>query len=422
MKAILCILGFLFFIKSNAQTFDCSSKIKAYQEILKSPKSKDAFDIWTEVRKNCPKENEAVYTDGIKILQYKIETAPAGEKEKWVRDLMKLYDQYHKNFPSSVPEFQVYKGMALVNNKIDAKDEIFGLLDSGFNTSAKNVTDVKAIYTYFSIYCERFSAGDKKITANSVLEKYTMVSSLLTQLINSNPENSDYKTALNAVDILIKDIATCENLADFYAKNYTANQENADWITSALASLSGNCASKPIFLTLAEKLYSLRPTAQSAGFMALANTKLRKLAEATKFYEESAELQTLPAEKAKTYYTLATGFSASDPSKSKEYINKALASDPKMGKAYLYLSQLYINASKDCGKTEFEKKAVAYLAIQTAQKAGIVEPMLKPSADKMIENYAPKALTASEISKEKMNGKSITLGCWINETISFPNK
>ena len=82
MKAIIFILGILFITNSNAQKFDCSSKIIGYQELLKEKKIRESFDIWSEVRKNCPKENEAVYTDGIQILHYKIENATADEKEE----------------------------------------------------------------------------------------------------------------------------------------------------------------------------------------------------------------------------------------------------------------------------------------------------------------------------------------------------
>ncbi|UPT69437.1 MAG: hypothetical protein M0D53_09525 [Flavobacterium sp. JAD_PAG50586_2] len=281
---------------------------------------------------------------------------------------MKLYDQYNKNFASSIPDFEVCKAMALVNNKIEAKDEIFTLLDNGFTKASKSVTDAKAIYTYFSLYSERFNAGDKKITSNSVLEKYSMVNALLTQLQASHPENNNYKTAQNSINNLIKEIATCENLADFYTKTLEDNKENTDWLTSALVSLSGKCSAKPIFLTLAEKLYSIKATSKSAEFMALANLKQRKFPEAIKFYNESAELQTNPLEKAKTYYTLATGLLANDLPKSKEFLNKALASDPKMGKAYIFLAQLYMNAAKDCGKTDFEKKQSVILLSRQLKK------------------------------------------------------
>ena len=432
MKAIIFILGVMFITNSNAQKFDCPSKMTEYQELFKAKKIAESFDTWTAVSKNCPKENEAVYKDGIEILQYKIDNAAsAEEKEKLVRDVLKLYDQYNKYFPLTTQDFEVNKAMTLVANKIDAKEEIFTLLDRGFTKASNKVTAANAIYTYFSMYCEKFNNGDKSITSNSVLEKYTLVNSLLNQLQAAKPDsndseqakqNRDYKTAQTAINRLIKDLATCENLDVFYTKNYTENQENGDWITSALLSLSGKCSAKPIFNTLAEKLYAMKVTAQSANFMALANLQQRKFPEAIKFYNESAELQTNPIEKAKIYYTLATGLLATDLPKSKEYLKKALSSDPKMGKAYLFLAQLYSNSANDCGKTDFEKKAVYYLAIQTAQKAGVAEPRLKPTADKAAKDYEAKSLTASEISKAKMNGKLVTIGCWINETITFPAK
>lgn len=125
MRAIIFILGILFVTNSNAQKFDCSSKTGEYQELLKDKKFTESFAIWNDVRKNCPNENEAVYTDGIQILQYKIDAAADSEKEKAVRELMKLYDQYNKNFPSSIAHYEVQKAVALIDNKIEAQDEIY---------------------------------------------------------------------------------------------------------------------------------------------------------------------------------------------------------------------------------------------------------------------------------------------------------
>jgi hypothetical protein len=424
MKAIIFMIGLLFITNTNAQKFDCSSKIASYQELYKAKKMAESFDIWNEVRKNCPKENEAIYTDGIEILQYKIDNASsAEEKEKLVRDVLKLYDQYNKNFPLSTPSFQADKAMTLVNNKIESKEEIFNLLDSAFSTASKNITDANTIFTYFRMYCEKFTNGDKKITSNLVLEKFSLITTMLNELAVSNPtKTNEYKTALKGVNAFAKDLATCENLSDFYTKNYTTNQDNTDWLTTALINLSEKCSAKPIFNTLADKLYSIKVTAQSSNFMALANLKQRKFPEAIKFYKESAELQTNPTEKAKIYYTLATGLLAGDFSKSKEYLNKALSFDSKMGKAYLFLAQLYINGANECGKTDFEKKAIYYLASETVKKAGVVEPRLKPTSDQMASDFDKKSVTQDDIKNAKMNGKSLTIGCWINETVTFSSK
>jgi len=422
MKAIIFTLGILFFTNSNAQKFDCTSKIKSYQELLTAKKITESFAIWDEVRKNCPKEDGVIYTDGVQILQFKIDNASTSEeKEKLIRDVLKLYDQYNKNFPLLASDFEVNKGMTLFDNKIDVKEEIFTLLDNGFTNASSTVTSAVAIYTYFNLYIEKFKAGDKKITSNTVLDKYTLVNSLLVKLQTSYPENKEYTTALRAIDRQIKELATCENLSEFYSKNLEANKENSDWLTTALLSLA-QCGSKPVFLTIAEKLHSIKPTAQSATFMAIANLNQKNFPEAIAFYNTSADLQSNPMEKAKIYYTLATGLLSGNPAKSKELLEKALTLDPKMGKAYLFLAQLYTNNAKDCGKTDFEKKAIVYLAIETNKKAAVVEPRLKPTADKINEGLTSKSLYSAEISKQKMNGKSIKISCWINETITFPSK
>ena len=73
MKAIIFMIGILFITNANAQKFDCSSKITEYQTLFKAKKITESFDVWSEVRKNCPKENEVIYTDGVNILQYKID-------------------------------------------------------------------------------------------------------------------------------------------------------------------------------------------------------------------------------------------------------------------------------------------------------------------------------------------------------------
>jgi len=127
-------------------------------------------------------------------------------------------------------------------------------------------------------------------------------------------------------------------------------------------------------------------------------------------------------EKAKLNYSLATGLLSKEKDKSKALLVKAYTLDPKMGKAYLFLAEQYGNGAEECGKTDFDKKAIYYLAIETAKKASIAEPRLKPTVDRTIEKFAAKALTDKDISDKKMNGKSLKIDCWINENITFPKK
>jgi hypothetical protein len=93
-----------------------------------------------------------------------------------------------------------------------------------------------------------------------------------------------------------------------------------------------------------------------------------------------------------------------------------------MGKAYIYLAELYANSAEECGSNDLEKKTIYYLAAETLKKAVIMEPRLKITAEKMAEKYAAKILTDKEIISQKLNGKSVKIGCWINDSITFPAK
>ena len=424
MKTAVYLFTLLFITSVFAQDFECLPKMANYQELYKAKKIAESFAIWNEVIKNCPAENEIIYIDGFTILQYKIDTAVNdADKLILVRDKMKLYDQYHKNFPSSAVDFEVSKAMILYDNKIDAKDEIFTLLNNGFLKASSSITNASAIYLYLSLCYEKHKEGKKEFTAAFVIEKYTLATFMLTQLQVSNPSKElEYKTAQGGINALLQDVVTCDNLSAFYEKNYPSNQDNQDWIATGVLSLAEKCSAKPIFNDLATKFYAKTVTAQSAFYMAISATNQRKIPEAIQFYNESAELETNPTKKAIIYYQLGTGLESGDKSKSKEYLNKALIFNPKMGKAYLYLAQIYSFSTEGCGTTDFEKKAIIYLASQTAKKAGEVEPKLIPAAAKIESDFKSRTLTQDDIKKAKMNGKSLTIGCWINETITFPEK
>ena len=424
MKTFLSILLLGFYAFSGAQSDNCFQKEKEFLDLLKAEKIVEAFEPWSDVRKNCPKLSENLYVYGKVILQYKIDNAANHEeKEVLVRDLMKLYDQYYKNFPDHAQDYEVNKAMALHDNNIEAKAEIFTLLNNAFTKTPQSITNANAIYLYFSEYHAKFLAGDSKITADAVLDTFDNVCVMLNQLTISNPKKEDeYKTAFRGINILVKDIATCENLEIHYKTSYEKSKENSDWLLAAVTNMYAKCDTQPIFFTLTQQLHSLKPSVQSAYFMGIASLKKKDFAAALQYYNESADLQSNPIEKARIYYNIATSIISNDNAKSKEYLQKALSFDATNGKVYIYLAQMYANSAEQCGVTDFEKKAIYLLAAETVKKAETANPKLKPAVDKMYADFKAKAPSPTEISKLKLNGTSFTIKCWINETLQFPAK
>jgi len=406
----------------NAQKIDCSKQIKEYKDFLVLKKIDESIQPWETVLKNCPKDNQELFTDGVYIYQYRIETAKSTEeKEKGVRNLMKLYDQFHKNFPESSKDYEIKKGMLLIDNSIGTDDEILTLFENGFS----KVKDVegRVIYSYFKLFNKKFKSSDSKISTNTYVEKYSSLYQLTNQMLLSKPIYSDeYSATLRSLKAEARSVINCENLTAYYDEKINENKENSQWFETALDILSTRCSDKPIFLSMAQKFYDLNKNAKSAGFLAMASVKNRKTDDAKKYFEEAAILENDSIEKAKIYYNLGATLYNGNLEKTKEFMNKSISFDPMLDRAYLFLSNAYANSAEMCTDNDFDKKAAYYLAIQTIKRAQNKNPKFAGKYDSLIAELEKKSLSVEEIFKAKLFGKTYKIKCGINEIVEFPQK
>jgi len=418
---ILMILLTIYSV-SNAQKMDCSKQVKEYKDFLILKKMDVSIQPWESVLKNCPKDNPELYTDGITIYQYRIETAKSSEeKEKVVRDFMKFYDQFHKNFPEKSKDYEIKKGLLLVDNSIGTDDEILTLFESGFS----KVKDVegRVIFSYFKLFNKKYKNTDSKISTNTYVEKYSSLYQLTNEMLLSKPKYSDeYNATLRSLKSEARSVINCENLTAYYDDKINENKENVQWFETALDILSNRCSDKPIFLSMAQKFYDLNKTAKSSSFLAMASVKNRKNNDAKKYFEEAAILENDSIEKAKIYYNLGATLYNDDLEKTKQFMNKAISFDPMLDRAYLFLSNAYVNNAEKCTDNNFDKKAVYYLAIQTIKRAQNKNPKFAGKYDSLIAELEKKSLSVEEIFQAKLFGKTYKIKCGINEIVEFPQK
>jgi len=72
------------------------------------------------------------------------------------------------------------------------------------------------------------------------------------------------------------------------------------------------------------------------------------------------------------------------------------------------------------GDTNFNKRAVFWLAADEARKAGRIDANLKSLADQTAVAYEAKAPTRAEIFNCDCQGKRIDIGCWIGASVTVP--
>ncbi|MEI7508597.1 MAG: hypothetical protein WCJ62_03950 [Flavobacterium sp.] len=413
-KVFFLLYMFLTFFAS-AQKENCGTKEKQLSQFIAENDYEKANEVWNEIKVECPSFSENVYLLGNKVLQYNIEIADSKDKEKEVRELLKLYNQFDKNFPENRNGNFEKRAMALYESKVGTNDEIYSYLDQAFSKQKKSFSNPQALLIYFEMYFEKYKLEKSSISIDNLLEKYTDINSLLEfNRLQFPAKINEYSRVASGMDSYMQNLLICENLVPYAQKNFESNKSDVNWLLAAAQALSVKCNNKPIFETIALELHNTKPSSKSAYYLATYYLNTGNQDKSIAFFKESIELTSDKNEKATTAYTLASILASSDKAKSKEMMLVAMENNPSNGKYYIFLANLYANAINDCASTDIEKKGMYKLASDTALKAINIEPRYKITAENMSKDYLKNVVFDS-----KSKVKSVHLRCWINQTVQF---
>ena len=442
---------------SQLSSDECLEQLSIFAESAKIKNYQAAYEPWKIVLDNCPKLSLATFQYGEIILKDFIkESISDQDKTKYLNDLLSLYDQWAENFPERKGIRQIgkifsSKGQAMIDNGLKDKDLIYDTFDYAFQNDPVSFTNPKSLAYYFQTGYDLYKSGSK-INLETLFEKYEELTEKFELLKTNISRNIDiilkkeesgtplsskevrskriYDTNSNAVsaylqliDQLIAKEATCDILIPLYSKNFEENKNNTLWIRRAAGRLDAkNCSDDPLFVTLVEQLHSLEPSADSAYYLGILNDKQGNSDEALKYYQESVSLQTDNYKKSNILYKIAVKFkNAGRRVSARDYAEEALTYQPSLGRAYLLIANMYADSANGCGDTQFNKRAVFWLAAQTAVKAGRVDASLKKISDRTAAAFNGRAPSKTDIFTEGNQGTSITFSCWIRRTVKVPN-
>ena len=438
-----------FFVQAQ-NTEACTETLSLMSTSVKA-KDVTAYDYLTTLRKDCPSFHKSIYTLGEFAVKLKIEKAiTPQEKEKYVRDLLKLYDEHDQYFSGNGAGNKMKKGLALFENKIGTSDEVYSLLDVAFKTDYANFKYAKAMYVYFEILVNNHKAK-KGVELQQVIDKYDDISKKLDEEEKELSEENDgfltreeagevlsdkektrkariensleiFGNVRNDMDNIVLELSTCEKLIPFYQKGFESNKTNEEWLKRAANRLdTKGCDSDPIFSKISEALYKLNPSAEAAYQLGVVEIQRKNTTKALDYFNQAANLYTDNTKKANVYYRIAAMYSKSNKVQARTYARKALSVKPSFGKAYLLIAQLYGSSINDCGNDQFEKRAMYWLAAQYCDKAAAVDSSIKATASKTAASYRAAAPSKTEIFQSGKAGQRIAFNCWVGESIVVPN-
>jgi tetratricopeptide (TPR) repeat protein len=436
----------------NEQDFQALS---IFSEYVKSKNYDAAYTPWMELRQRNPRFNKAIFVYGERILKHKIKTAPQADKVSYINDMLKLWEQRSEFFPSVTPKgtYMAKACQLQYDNRelLDlTKDQLYTSFSDAYNTDAKTFTNPKSLYTYFSLVVDMYDAG--KLPAQDLFNTYEVITEKVENEVKNytNKRNAflnedgepkelsrteasklkSYNSYLKAYDQISSSIdtklgsrANCENLIPLYTRDFETFKNDGTWLQRAMNRMyAKGCNDDPLFVQIVEQKNNLEPNADTAFYLGLLKEKAGQSSDALGYYNQAVELETDPFAKAKILFKIATSFKRTGSyGQARNYYQKALKFNPSMGRAYLAIAAMYAKSANNCGTDNFSKRAVYWLAASEAAKAGRVDPNMKKNAAKSIANFNAKAPQKSEIFSSGRAGQSISVGCWIQRSVTVPN-
>jgi tetratricopeptide (TPR) repeat protein len=458
MKTKITLLLTIFFLAVNIsfgqQDEECMTKLSIFHEYTKGKNYDAAFEPWMSVRDKCPKFNIAIYSDGEKILEDKIDKATGADKAALITDLLKLWEERAANFASKTPtgEYAAQACQLMYDNKDvlnKTDEELYNCFNAAFNGDRATFTNPKSLYTYFSLMVDLFDAKTK--TDAELFNKYDDVvekvedevqnySEKLNVLIKKEDAGTEltkkegqykryYESYLKAYDQIssgidkkLGDRAKCTNLIPLYAKDFEANKTNAIWLQRAAGKMSEkDCTDDPLFFKLVNAYHELSPSANSAYYLGILKDKEGKSNEAISFYKQAIDLETDNFKKAKLSNRIGLKLKGKgNYGAARGYFRQALKYNPSNGRPYLSIAGMYASSANNCGDDAFSKRAVFWLAADEARKAARVDPTLNKDAAQTATNYESKAPSKADIFSKGNSGQVIKIGCWIGSSVTVP--
>ncbi|WP_299678278.1 tetratricopeptide repeat protein [uncultured Dokdonia sp.] len=437
----------------NAQiSEECITTGSIFVEAAKVKNYEAARPSFEKLRKDCPNWSLALYQYGERLLKADLKKATGDAKTAVAQDLISFLKQREQYFPAKTPAGKNASNQAqiLFDNKIGTKKSQYDAFNAAFAKDAASISSSKSIYTRFKLAVDLFKANELPLqnvfdlydeTQEKLNKEATKLDGKLQKLLDKEESGTaltakearrkkGYITNLKAfatfgssTDGAMGELGNCENLIPLYTKDFEANKNDVAWLKKSAGRLAGkDCTDSDLFVSMVEELHRLEPSARSAQYLGILALKRGDEAEAEKYFLQAVELETDPKEKAKSLFRLAeTARKKGSYGKARGLYNRTLQEDPTMGRCYLRIAAMYASSANNCGDSVFNKRAVYWLAANTAERAGRVSPSLAKTANATAVSYRAKAPDKSMIFNQNMGGKTISIGCWIRSSVRVPN-
>lgn len=402
----------------------CREQLSLYREYYKIKMYAYALPHWRWMFLNCPAATQNIYIDGIKIMSAFVDsTKDASMREKYIDTLLMVHDQRIKNFGR--------EGYVLGRKAIDAltyRPTITAQVLPWFGKSIElqgNQSEGAVLVHYLNSTIQQANAG--LIDKSEIFNVYDKVIAVADYNIKASADDAkDLNNWVNIkanIETMIEPLASCSDLVKIYEKKFKETPNDITLLKNITSMLERRDCTKQgdLFYHATANLHKLEPSAQSAYLMGKLSIQNNQLGKAAEYMSQAAELYTDKNDKIKALYALASIQSSErNFSQARNTSYKIIQLNPNEGKAYMLIGDLYAMSAGMCTGDDLGGKSVFWAAIDKYIKAKSVDNSVEQEANEKISQYSRYYPPSADLFfRDLMEGKSFSVGCWINETTTI---
>ena len=405
------------------------SNMLANQFLKESVDNKDykaAAGYLKQLLDQAPKGAQGIYTNGIKLYKTLINTAKTEEQRNvYIDSLLYVYDVRLQAFANHSRYGKDYildrKAREYLTYKPEDREGVRKIFTEAIAATEEKTgkANQELVAIYFSNLCEDYK--NNLVDATIVISEYDRFSPLFEGAEGEAAElKNQFDTAFGA-----SGAASCENLESLFSKKLAEKPEDVALLGQAVSLMSRAQCNSDFFFNTAEKFYSLKPSSETALFLAQGFQNRKEYDKAMKYLEEALTTETVAAEKEKLYVRIGMiSLSTKNMQGAVKAANEIKAINPENGYAYFILGQCYA-ASANCSELKCQACYwAAYDMMNQAVPLLASEPEVQKSAQTMMNHYRSAFPTKEEcFFAELQAGSRYTIGhgfaSGVNTTVRY---
>lgn len=326
-----------------------------------------AMKYFNELVSCCPTASETIYAEGIKIYKNKINGATnLKDKNMFIDSMLLIYDLRMEHFGSHKTRGTAYlkdrKAREYLTYRPNDRAGVRKIFTEAIDVAGSKV-DPNIVIIYFSNLADDYNNTDD-IYPEMVIEEYDRLSKILISTGDATEQIQQLDNLLG-----LSGAADCATLETLFKAKIGAAPDDIEVLKKAIAMMARAKCMSEFYLTIAEKYYSIEPSANAAMALAQAFQDKGDFTKASKYLNDALDAEQDPTLRKDLLIRISlVALVSNNYSTAITVARQARSLDPENGVPYFIMAQCYANTSSQCD-SDFGRQTVYWVAYDTMAKA-----------------------------------------------------